>query len=193
MGRVGGTGGAGRAKARRGRVKPLAFFDVDGVLNRYRLQSVPVLPGERWIRTTVEFPGFNEPVPLVLDDADTARIASVRDVVDPVWGTTWNEHANAILAPLIGLDPMPVAPMYRKFSEYDQTAQWKWRHVVAYAGNRPFVWIDDGITLPMLARAERRSRVVAPTLLITAHPAVGLTDAMMDWDVREFAEIAAGK
>lgn len=167
---------------------PLLFWDVDGVFNRFALQSVP---GGDWLRHTVdEFPGMAEPVPLVLDRADTARVRSLDGVVEHAWATTWNDLANTVLGPLIGLDPMPVAHVYRKFSEYDQTAGWKWRHVVDYANGRPFAWIDDGFTMGMLGRADARSRTTAPTLLITAHPAVGLTDAMVD-DVRGFAAVVA--
>lgn len=172
--------------------KPLLFWDVDGVFNRFALQNVP---GGHWLRTTVDMPGFPDGVPLVLDRADTARVRSLDDVVEHAWATTWNDYANTILAPLIGLDPMPVAGVYRKFSEYDQTAQWKWRHVVEYADGRPFVWIDDAFTPRMHRAAELRRWMSSDgrpafTLLLDADPAIGLTDEMVD-RVREFAATAA--
>lgn len=167
--------------------KPLLFWDVDGVFNRYPLQNVT---GGEWLRHTIDLPGMPRPVPLVLDPGDVKRVRSLDDIVEHVWATTWNDRANTHLAPLIGLDPMPVAPMNRRFSEYDVTAEWKWDHVLQYAGIRPFAWIDDGFTMGMLTRGNRRTAHTAPTLLITADPATGLTDDIVD-SVRMFADIAA--
>lgn len=169
--------------------KPLLFLDVDGVFNRFALQGVNT-PG--YLRHTIDLPGFPEPVPLVLDGADTARVGAMAAVAEPVWATTWNHHANERMAPLIGLAPLPVATMNRRFSEHDNTAQWKWRYVMEYAAGRPFAWIDDGFTRQMLTDAQRRSRWAGiQCTLIMADPAVGLTDEMVD-SVRLFADVVAG-
>ncbi|MHC3469082.1 hypothetical protein ACYF6T_10230 [Streptomyces sp. 7R007] len=47
---------------------------------------------------------------------------------EPVWATTWMDEANALVAPWLGLPPLPPRPL------------------VDWARGRSFVWVDDEIT-----------------------------------------------
>jgi hypothetical protein len=68
-----------------------------------------------------------------------------------VWATTWEEEANAEIAPRIGLPRLPVVLWPEPSDEHEHENQWfglhwKTRTVVAWADGRPFAWIDDEIT-----------------------------------------------
>jgi hypothetical protein len=95
-----------------------------------------------------------------------------------VWATAWNGEANTLLAPLLGIDPLPVAVMPKiPFEPREKVPV-----VSAYAQDRPAVWIDDLHTPQGQAWAASRT---APALLIPVAPRTGLTldhvDEALSW------------
>jgi hypothetical protein len=70
---------------------------------------------------------------------------------DLVWATTWEDQANAEIAPRIGLPRLPVVNWPEPSDEDEREDQWfglcwKTRTLVAWANQRPFAWVDDEIT-----------------------------------------------
>jgi hypothetical protein len=80
----------------------------------------------------------------------------------------WNENANLLLVPLLGIATLPVVAMPDiPFRPGDKVPR-----VDAFAGERPDVWIDDLHTDEARAWSTARRW---PTELITIEPDVGLT------------------
>jgi hypothetical protein len=108
------------------------FLDVDGVLNavnptgqwpdlkRARVNRFPIC----WSPTVVEF--FNE--------------LSTR--VEILWLTTWEERAQELLAPVLGLRAFQLAA-----EDTDPLSIHWWKHTVVQQwwenDPRPFIWVDD--------------------------------------------------
>jgi hypothetical protein len=68
-----------------------------------------------------------------------------------VWATTWEDEANAEIAPRIGLPRLPVVSWPESTLQHEREDQWfglcwKTRTLVNWAGGRPFAWVDDEIT-----------------------------------------------
>jgi hypothetical protein len=147
-------------------VRPLLFLDVDGVLNTYGPRDAP--PG---FTEHDLFPEDDEPVRLNLRHGEW--ISEALSAVDIAWATGWNQEANRLLAPLLGIPPLPVVTMPSSPFRPDD----KVPRIAAYAGDRPAAWIDD---LHTTAARDWAAIRPAPTLLITADPAIGLTRAAVD-------------
>ncbi|MCP9948348.1 HAD domain-containing protein [Actinomadura madurae] len=120
------------------RERPLLFLDVDGPL-------LPFGDGSRGVRSdggpTAHLARFDPQVGL--------RLAALP--CDLVWATTWEDEANAVIAPRIGLPRLPVVSWPESSDEHEREDQWfglcwKTRTVVAWANQRPFAWFDDEIT-----------------------------------------------
>jgi len=117
--------------------RPLILVDVDGVLNvitsareRRRLCF-----HEGWQQRRVEldagtFRLFFNPAsgPLL------TRLARETGA-ELAWGTTWEEYANLVVGPLLGLPRLPVAPV----ADFPHKAH----GIIAWTAGRPFVWFDD--------------------------------------------------
>lgn len=70
---------------------------------------------------------------------------------DLVWATTWEEEANAEIAPRIGLPRLPVVTWPETSGEHEREDRWfglcwKTRTLVTWAAGRSFAWVDDEIT-----------------------------------------------
>ncbi|WP_084546416.1 HAD domain-containing protein [Glycomyces arizonensis] len=68
-----------------------------------------------------------------------------------VWATTWEDVANTEVASRLGLAPLRVVhwPEASNEDEYEDrwfNLHWKTRTLVAWAGGRPFAWVDDEIS-----------------------------------------------
>jgi Swiss Army Knife RNA repair-like protein len=155
-------------------MKPLLFVDVDGVLNVLRA-GIP-----KGFRTHV-CNGYT----ITYDPANAERLARLAEHFDLVWGTTWEEGANEWIAPLFGLARLPVCelPILRDSTQRSDPS-WKLRDILAYAGDRPFVWLDDMI----YADASHRLRDRKHWALARVDPQKGLTEEL----TRGLIELAPG-
>ncbi|WP_063915594.1 HAD domain-containing protein, partial [Nocardia salmonicida] len=117
---------------------PLLFLDVDG----------PLLPfGEdpgRGPRNAVSDARFSR-----LSLGAGGRLAELPCQL--VWATTWEDEANAEIAPRLGLPRLPVVRWPEPAAEHEREDRWfglcwKTRTLVDWAAGRPFAWVDDEIT-----------------------------------------------
>lgn len=68
-----------------------------------------------------------------------------------VWATTWEDEANAEIAPRLGLPQLPVVHWPSPSIEHEHEDRWfglcwKTRTLITFAAGRPFAWVDDEIT-----------------------------------------------
>ena len=152
-------------------MRPLLFLDVDG----------PLIP---FGRSSGEYEHFTDtdlgnPLLSRIDPSLGPRLLALG--CDLVWATTWLEDANEVVAPLLGLPPLPVLD----FPEDDTGPgpHWKARRIVEWSAGRPFAWIDDETT-----DADRiwvAGHHLGPALLHTVAAAAGLTghdlETIADW------------
>jgi hypothetical protein len=140
--------------------RPLALIDVDGVLNPYGAVTCPsgyaehdLFPGEDPVRVCASHG------PLLLSLAEHAELT---------WATSWDDNANRLLGPLLGLPELPYIPCFQpQINHYD-----KFPAIARGVGPRPLVWFDDLHSVQAVEWARHRA---APTRLIHVDPAVGLT------------------
>ncbi|SBT41722.1 HAD domain-containing protein [Micromonospora auratinigra] len=148
-------------------VRPLIFLDVDG----------PLIPfGAGAARPAA---GAGNPLLARLDPRHGSRLWALPG--DLVWATTWSTEANDVVGRRLGLPELPVVD----WPDDDPAGglHWKTRTLSGWAGDRPFVWLDDEI-----GPADRSWLAVhhpAPVLAYRVDPARGLTDgdyaAVRDW------------
>lgn len=167
--------------------RPVVALDVDGVLNAFRMD--PLQPG--WSRFDVEMRAENIPdspsaygpetITVTLNPAlHGPWIAALRQQADVVWATTWEQAANDLIAPLLGIEPLPVGisatkqpPTSKHLSPRDSTA-WKGEALSAAFPDRALVWVDD----QNLVYADALD--VQEKLVIDPDPWLGLTPAQME-------------
>jgi len=149
--------------------RPLVLVDVDGVLNPARHEA----PGYRshWV-----FPaGLAHR--LLLNPSHGPMLIELADQTgaELVWATYWRNRANTWVAPRIGLPPLRFVPIPRRHkigAGRSSLGSWKARHVAAWAGPRPFVWLEDD--------ADAVSRIseqpgLGQHLVVKVDPLIGLT------------------
>ncbi|MDR6973948.1 hypothetical protein J2X68_000617 [Streptomyces sp. 3330] len=152
--------------------RPLLFLDVDGPLIPFG-----TLPDHPQAAAHAPAPaGEGNPLLERLDPGIGARLLALG--CDLVWATTWMEKANEVVAPRIGLPNLPVADRQDATGDTEpgpRGLHWKTRHLVGYAGRRPFIWVDDEIS--SMDRLWVAAQHPGPSLLQRVDPARGLTDA----------------
>lgn len=109
---------------------------------------------------------------------ETLKLAAEADL-DLVWATTWEDEANRLIGPKIGLPELPVI-------KFRGSLEWKFPDVLKYAEGRPLAWFDDDFQLfPEARDAFLKARGDLPTLLHTVSPRFGLTTedfaAVKEW------------
>lgn len=159
--------GASEPEDRPDRSKPLLLLDVDGVLNPFA--AGPVVP-----------PGFTEHTlqgyRVLLTRRHGQWLDPLADRFEFVWATTWEEDANALIAPLVGL-PTDLPVVSFADADVERPGTWKLPAVAAFVGDRPAAWIDDDLGRDADEWAAARS---VPTLLLRADPSVGLVRRHID-------------
>lgn len=146
--------------------RPLILVDVDGVLNviTSSKQRSHLCFHEGWRQKRVELPVgafrlfWNPAVGGLLRGlaADTGA--------ELAWGTTWEEYANLVVGPLIGLPRLPVCPV----ADFPPKAD----GIVPWTQGRPFVWFDDE---PDAAEVTARLAGEQPHLVVPVNERTGLT------------------
>jgi len=173
--------------------KPVLAMDVDGVLNPFGGKNQKYAP-EGFNPYRVEIPhslfgsftnvkefDFDLDRPLVtyvwLNEKHGVWLNKMAKIADVVWATTWEDAANHAIAPILGLDPLPlgVSTLVTPPKPREIGPQWKRRSLYTQFGDRPLVWIDDWAW-------EFESKdwwPNAPGLLVSPVPFIGLTDEEM--------------
>lgn len=159
-------------------MKPLLLLDVDGPLNPYRAKPSKRPAGYTTHRLAPD--GHTYRVWLNPEHGPMLLGFAAEYDMELVWATTWEDAANRLIAPLIGLPTLPVIG-------WGYTGvHWKFDAVQVYAQGRPLAWLDDDFGRFPSERAwfEDR-RVNTPTLLHHVDPAIGLRrddlDAVAAW------------
>lgn len=159
------------------RARALLFLDVDGTL----------LPsdGAKFDATLVdwqEWQSHRNPRLARMDCTHGRRLQAL--ACDLVWATAWMHDANEVIAPMLGLPPLPAADLPKApLDDPIDTLHWKTVALVAAAAGRPFVWVDDEIS--DIDRAWVGAHHPGSALLHRVDPRPGLTETDLtvvgDW------------
>ncbi|WP_329035635.1 hypothetical protein OHT61_05805 [Streptomyces sp. NBC_00178] len=165
-------------------MKPLLMIDIDGPLNPYAALARRPVP-EGYSLHRMRPTGWKEgtPLPVLLSADHGAELLALTARYELVWATTWKDEANEWVAPHLGLPPLPYVDWPSMHAVTADGTYWKTRHVVDYAGGRPFAWVDDEIS--DLDTAWVAAHHPGRALLRRIDPWVGLSradfDALADW------------
>ena len=145
---------------------PLLLVDIDGVLSPYGAESCPEGYEEYHL-----FP--NDPDPHRLCPAHGRWLTELTEYFEVVWASAWGVVAHEILGPILGVREFPFVPMPDiPFLPAEKVAA-----VVAYAGSRAVVWLDDAFGPEAFNWAARRAEA---TLLVPIDPAIGMLRSHID-------------
>ncbi|MDA2806744.1 hypothetical protein [Nocardiopsis suaedae] len=97
---------------------------------------------DSWLRAHPGTPPARvPPLTVRLDPAHGPQLLELP--MEPVWATTWEHDANTWIGPHLGLPELPVVPWSSPRTPDPSGLHWKTRELSAWAGERPFAWIDD--------------------------------------------------
>ncbi|MFD8424185.1 HAD domain-containing protein [Streptomyces sp. NPDC059668] len=170
--------------------RPVLFLDVDGPL-------IPFGPSAARSRVAAsgpeELPDGGNPLLGRLDRTVGPRLTALG--CELVWASTWMEEANESVAARIGLPRLPVVEWPEACADDGPRGlHWKTRPLVEWAGQRPFIWVDDEIGA--VDRLWVAAQHPAPALLHRVDPAEGLTEddfsVLARWLRTEVPGLASG-
>jgi hypothetical protein len=158
--------------------RPLLFLDVDGTL----LSSDGWAEFDASLIDWQEWQSHRNPRLAAMDRTLGRRLLALG--CELVWATAWMHDANEVIAPLIGLPPLPVADLPEApLEDPADTLHWKTAALVTAADGRPFVWVDDEIS--DIDRAWVHEHHAGSALLHRVDPRSGLSEADLaqlgDW------------
>jgi len=146
-------------------VRPLLLVDVDGVISLFGFDHALPPTGGRFVLV--------DGIAHFLSGTAGAHLRRLEPAFELAWCTGWEEKANDYLPAALGLAG-PLAHVEFERDGKPARAHWKLgaidRHVDP---SRPVAWIDDAHDEACRSWAAAR---MAPTLLVTTDPAVGITE-----------------
>jgi hypothetical protein len=140
---------------------PLLLLDIDGALS-------PML--ERGDPRAEEFVWVSEQE--CAHPRLTEWLAMLSEHYTLIWVTSWEDEANDVFGPSLGLARLSYVPFSRVESE-----TWKLDDVLEFVGTRPFAWVDD-VFYGDAVRAARLHKSGA--LLVHTKPLMGITQSDVD-------------
>lgn len=163
-------------------MKALCFLDVDGPLNPW--MAKPEKRPAGYTTHRMKPPSLFDRYP----GKPRAYVKALRVWLNPdhgpalltlgldlVWGTTWMGEARDFIAPVLGLPDLPYVDFGNDLeADPGDGLHWKTKPLLAYAGDRPFCWVDDEIT--DRDRAYVAAHHPAPALLHWVDPRRGLLE-----------------
>lgn len=143
--------------------RPLAFIDIDGVLNRICSNS------EAKQRELVRRHAYSAGLrwSLWLDPKDHGRLTRLAGSFELAWGTTWEHDAHSAVGEFLRV------PEFSVVATSSSEERTKVPGVLRAAQGRPFVWFDDMVD-PEDIDAPQPHRV------FRVSPIEGLTDELVD-------------
>ena len=160
--------------------RPWLLIDVDGVLN-------PLVVADGFdihVLTPLDWTG--PPLNVQLTPRHGELILQMTDVFDLAWATTWEDSANAMIGPIVGLPELPVVHFAFESARRVWGICLKTPGVASWVGDRPFAWLDDGLS-DLDTRWLQRRAGIGPFHLQHIDPVVGLTAQDLA-EVRAWAE-----
>ena len=168
----------GASRDRTSAMVPYLFLDVDGVLNAFAYDPGYVGFDDFDVHEVgvEQDDGGRRTFEMVLSGAMGRRLAALRAEI--IWTTTWEHHADRLIAPLCGL-PSGLRVLARPPGVHRGWGQWKFDELRRAVGEepRPFVWIDDDIDRfesGALGARQWADGLNVPSLLIAPDPRSGL-------------------
>jgi hypothetical protein len=150
--------------------RPLLFLDVDGPLNPWAAKPERRPEGYTTIRVALR-PG--RPLRVWLNPSHGPALLALD--YELCWASTWMDAANRWIGPTIGLPELPYVDFGAGlFALRPDGVHWKTEAIVAYAGGRPFAWVDDEQT--PADETYVTAAHPAPALLHHVNPRVGLRE-----------------
>lgn len=166
---------------------PVMLTDVDGMLspfaNPFTTGLVDPADPDKWPvwephRFSVETSTLMD---MPMSPSMGAALAALP--LQKVFLTTWNEHANAHIAPRLGWDPLPVLSVAGGRTFSSERGGWAKLHVVKCwlrtFGPRPLVWADDDYRLEDLAADDVYISSLPHVLLVRTDRDTGMTPAQV--------------
>lgn len=170
------------------RPRPVVALDVDGVLNAATGTPHRVLLTAGEVGHESPFgifagwrpgdPAWSTELTVRLHPWHAGWIRRLQRHADVCWATTWEARANLILAPLLGVDPLPVGVDTARFPPTGRelgsgSPEWKIRALADAYPDRPVLWVDDEAGLD----ADRATRGTVETHPITHATGVTMLEA----------------